>query len=190
MINEIRNKIKDKKLLIKQLGYNNVNLGIKTLDSLLNSNTVSEWLYESGYDYKYSRSDFFIELCKLLDIKEDCVNKTFKEIKYIKNIRESRIVVKTNFKRDTESILMLALLAPSRVIKINKVDLQEAISSLTCDPKEASAFQVLKSEEEFIMDLINEHYINHDGKLEVFGIITGYEYVSKASNLHINERII
>lgn len=161
-LKEIQEEIVNKKQIVINLGYNNLEIGLKTLNSLLNSKSIIDWLNKSHYDYKYSSHEFLHYLFLLLgfnDIKEILDYSNF-----IKSLKEPQIIIKTNFKRKNEPIIVLGCLSSLLRIKLNKLD----IINLT-----------FKEEKELIYKKINNHFKENNGKLKLFGEIISYTYYSE-----------
>lgn len=169
-IQDIQKQITNKQEILEHLGYSNIKLGIKTLDSLLNSNSIIEWLQLGHYDFKYSSEEFLYYLFQLLgfyDLKE-IIDKS----KNFKSLENSRIIIQTNFKRTNESITILSLASSLLNIKINK----SILLNLT-----------FKEEKELIYETINNHFKETNGELKLWGKIISYSYYSE---IHKREIVV
>ena len=169
-LQEIQQKISNKNKIVRDLGYNNLEIGLKTLNSLLKSKSIIEWLNKSHYDYKYSSNEFLYYLFLLLGFND--VKEILDYSNFIKSLKEPQIIIKTNFKRKNEPIIALGCLSPLLRIKFNKLD----IINLT-----------FKEEKELIYKKIENHFKENNGELKLWGKIISYIYYSE---IHKREIIV
>jgi len=158
----------EKKSLIKKIGYSSLKKAEKTINSLLFSKSIKEWLKKPHYDLVNNSESLLKKLCLELGLLKDL--KIKKEIEYniniikeLKNKKDPYILIKTNFKRVTEPIMVLVILNSKTKIKLSK----EKIFELSLEGKE----------ENYIKDIIKENYEKNKGELPIFGKIKEYIYI-------------
>jgi len=160
--------------LLITMGYHNLKTGHKTLQKFLNTDTIYLWLKIGNYDMKYDSEAFLRALLKALElpislVKEE-IQKSQKRLGCIARMKESYIFIDTHFKRSGVSVLVLAMMEGHRHISIDKELL------------------VYKSKTEIFKEIgkiIRQHYLAHEGKLDLWGEIYTYVYHHSDDNKYI-----
>jgi len=164
LMKTIKNRLSqmDKKEVVKLIGYYK---GLKTLDEFLNSKDIFHWIHKGKYDFENTSKEFFIKLCKILNISDEEVGKELNYIEAKENeLRKFEgvyLFVNTNFKNTQEPIFVLAFMKAKRRIYPNLEDL------------------IFKSDEEvfkIISQIIKIHYKENKGLLPMWGEIINYVY--------------
>lgn len=166
LLNEIKKQLDncDKNKIIADLGYNNKQTGMIKLNSLLSEDSLERWLNQSGYDLVHTGKTFLIELCCLLDMEENQykteIDTVLNKLKLIEEMPQPYIFVNTAFKRKNEPIFVLSLSEHIRRIYPDKIKVFESSDNGLCEAKR----------------LLQDHYIETDGNLPVWGKILNYVY--------------
>lgn len=151
------------KEVVKKMGYSNIEVGIKTLQSLLDEQDIYTWLKDSHYDFRYTSKEFIKKLCHTLEISDiDYVLLLDTYAQRIKNINleeSSYVYINTNFKRKGEPVFALALMEGRRRINIDKellfdMNLTQAIT--------------------YASEIVKTHYKENKGTLPLWGTIQNY----------------
>ncbi len=162
-INEKLNS-QDISTLYKKVGYNSSKKFILTLEKLKSINSICNWIYSGHYDLVFNARDFLINLCDVLKIDKILVNQEIQKVEnfYIEQekFKNSYIFVNTNFKRNSEPIIALALCERFRRISLYKNE------ELLFKSKD----EILKT----VSDIIHNHYINNKHGLLLWGKIENY----------------
>ncbi len=149
----------------KKLGYSNLKNFEKTLLEFSKSSSIIEWFESSHYDLVNTNEDFFIKLSKVLNIDDQIILDELEIIKLYKNeidqFKNSYIFVNTNFKREGESILTLAMLENKRRISLYK--------------DEKFLFKPINEILELVSSIVEEHYKINNGKCFIWGDIVNYQ---------------
>ncbi len=164
---QIKEKLADSSQdeILKKLGYNNLEMGIKTLQKLIDSEDIYHWLKNGNFDMKYSSEAFLRRVTEVLDISLEDLDEEIKRSKVhlekIAAMQDPYIYIDTHFKRQNEPIFALAMMERRRHISVDKewivdMDLEEVLES--------------------IVILVKEHYIENEGKLPLWGKIYTYLY--------------
>ena len=163
LMKTIKNRLlqMDKKEVVKLIGYKNISKGLETLDEFLNSKDIFHWIHKGKYDFENTSKEFFIKLCKILNIPDEEVEKELNYIEAKENeLRKFEgvyIFVNTPFIKRPVSP-MFALVVPRRIY-LNKEDL------------------IFKSDEEVfkvISQIVRTHYKENKGSLPMWGKIINY----------------
>ena len=67
--------------VIEAMDYDSQNVGLKTINTFLNTKNVYEWLKGSHYDLVHSSESFVRILAKVLDVPDKLIEKEIKEAK-------------------------------------------------------------------------------------------------------------
>jgi len=151
-------------LLAKSIGYQNPKKFVQHLNEhVLNQPFLG--LDHAHYDFRFSTPELIRKLAETLGIPESVVNSAMEEvdtgIKFY-NQHQPYLFVKTDFsiKQNTMPIFALAALESRRRLSVpfknfhqDKTVMNKALSQL-----------------------IQSHYAEHQGKLDVWGTIIGYHY--------------
>jgi len=163
----LREKIQliSKKEIIKQMGYNNKERGLNSLEKFLSSKNLYSWIHSGNYDFKYAPIEFFKTLCKIINIPDKDVEKELKNCdileKELNKIKYCYIFINTNFRRVNQPIFALAALQHYRIIAI---------------PKDKLLFKTDKEIFSTVSTLVKNHYKNSSGKILMWGKIVNYKY--------------
>ena len=151
--------------LLRTMGYYNLKAGHKTLQKFLGTDTIYLWLKIGNYDMKYDSEAFLRALLKAVDfpasLAEDEIQESQKRLGCIARMKKSYIFIDTHFKRSGVSIFVLAMMEGRRHISIDKELL------------------VYKSKTEIFEEIgkiIRQHYLTHEGRLDLWGEIYTYVY--------------
>ena len=152
--------------LLKTMGYHNLKAGHKTLQKFINTDNIYLFLKKGSYAMKYNSKMFFQELLEALDLTSEGNDELRQYIRRLDALSAMRkrpyIFMDTHFKRACQPIFALACMEGRRNIRIDKELL------------------VFKSEKEIleiiIGNIIKNHYISSDGKLQLWGEIFTYVY--------------
>jgi len=164
---EIKQKLskKSEDTVIKQMGYESLKVGRKTLNTFLNTKNVYEWLKEGHYDLKYASEPFLWKLMEVLDIPLDFartdIEKAKKRYRTLSAMKDPYLRAETNFRRNGEFIFALMFASAKARISIHKESL------------------VYKSDEDVFKKIgkkIRNHYKEYKGDLPIFGKIKYYLY--------------
>ena len=162
MLNRIKIKLLDTntQILSHKLGYSNVKIFNTAKEKFLQTPSLSEWLRAGHYDLTHNSKDFYTKLLEIFELDDDGLLERAESINdELKRFENSCVHVVTDFKRKGESVYSLMALEKLKVIEI---------------PVEELLF---KSDEEIFSEvskLIQTHFIESGGKLEVFGKINSY----------------
>jgi len=188
LLNQIKNRLKktEKEAIVKALGYNNKQNGLKRLNALISANHTEDWLRKNGYDLLHSNESFLIKLCDILGFDEDSYLKIIKEItdrlNAINRMPSPYIFINTNFHRENQPIFALAFMEGQRRIHINKIKVFESSDDGLSMAKK----------------IVQEHYQASNGTNAMWGTIDNYIYhandkkyiINKAGEIENNERDI
>jgi len=167
LIKTIKEKLttQDISSLHKKVGYNTSKKFIETLDKLISTNSIYDWIYSGHYDLVYNSKDFLTKLCEVLDISKsllnDEINKAVEYCKEEERFKSSYIFINTNFKRKSEPIFALALCEKFRNISLYK--------------KEDLLFKSIKEILDILSNQIKSHYEENIDKLSIWGKIVSYQ---------------
>ena len=166
LLKAIKEKLnsQDISILYKEVGYNSLKKFILSLEKLKSIDSIYNWIYSGHYDLVFNAKDFLINLCDALKIDKSFVNKEIQEVEnfYIEQERfkNSYIFINTNFKRNSEPIIALALCERFRRISLYKNE------ELLFKSKDV----ILK----IVSDIIHNHYTNNKDGLVLWGKIENY----------------
>lgn len=166
LLKTIKEKLnsQDISILYKKVGYNSVKKFILSLEKLKSVDSVYNWIYSGHYDLVFNAKDFLIHLCDVLGIDKSFVNEEIQKVEkfYIEQekFKNSYIFVNTNFKRNSEPIIALALCEKFRRISLYKNE------ELLFKSKDV----ILK----IVSDIIHNHYLNNKDGLVLWGRIKMY----------------
>lgn len=163
--NILENEKSENKDLYKKIGYNSKQTFEKSLNKFLKHKSVKEWIEKGYYDFTNNASEFFVKLSKELGFKDSEINNTISKInEYIEEknkLSSSYIFVNTNFKREGESILTLAILENKRRVSLYK--------------DEKFLFKPINEILELVSSIVVEHYKINNGKCFIWGEIVNYQ---------------
>lgn len=163
--NILENQKSNDKDLYKKIGYNSKQTFEKSLNKFLKYKSLKEWIEKGYYDFTNNATEFFVKLSKELGFKDSEINNTiFKITEYIEEknkLSSSYIFVNTNFKREGESILTLAMLENKRRISLYK--------------DEKFLFKPINEILELVSSIVVEHYEINNGKCFIWGDIVNYQ---------------
>ena len=163
--NILQNQKSENKDLYKKIGYNSKQTFEKSLNKFLKHKSVKEWIEKGYYDFTNNASEFFVKLSKELGFKDSEINNTiFKINEYIEEknkLTSSYIFVNTDFKREGESILTLAMLENKRRISLYK--------------DEKFLFKPINEILELVSSIVVKHYKINNGKCIIWGEIVNYQ---------------
>lgn len=171
-INLIKKTIIDKEEFLKSIKYNKIMIekGLKTLNSLMESETLVLWLLKPHYDTKYSSKEFLYLVFQKCELPIKDLNEIMEESEKIRKLEDTAILIKTNFKRTNEPIIVLAATESLKRIKISPLDIYG---------------KNFVEEYDYISNLIEKHYIENNGELKIFKKITAYTYESKQNKFKL-----
>jgi hypothetical protein len=161
----IKEKQSDKDLseIANLLGYTNSKKGVASIEKLLSYTTLLEWLRSGHYDFKYNSEQLIKNLSIILDIDTSFVNINIFDahIKMVllEKLENTYIFVHTNFKRGSEPIFTLAFSESLRRIHLDASKLIDK-----------TLFEIFFGASKTIVS----HYEQAQGKLGIWGDITGY----------------
>jgi len=162
---------KGKENVAKVIGYTKA---LQTLDKFLQRDSIFEWIHNGEYDLTYSSKEFFIKLCKVLDISDEIVQAELKQIEKkddeLRKYQNVYIFVNTNFKRVSQPIFALAVMEGRRRIIPKKEDL---------------IFKTDKEVLEVISNIVKNHFKKTQGKLPLWGNIVNYVYHHSDGKVYI-----
>lgn len=151
--------------IVKELGYTSKVIGQKTLNTFLQSKSISHWLISGHYDFKYTAEQFLEKLCSTLNLAPNLLNDELvhyeKTVKEYGKFEEVYIFVNTHFKRESQPIFALAMMEYLRLILPDKAEL------------------IFKSDQEvfaIISDFVKTHFKENMGELKMWGKIDNYIY--------------
>lgn len=163
--NILENQKSNDKDLYKKIGYNSKQTFEKSLNKFLKYKSLKEWIEKGYYDFTNNATEFFVKLSKELGFKDSEINNTiFKITEYIEEknkLSSSYIFINTNFKREGESILTLAMLENKRRISLYK--------------DEKFLFKPINEILELVSSIVVEHYEINNGKCFIWGDIVNYQ---------------
>jgi len=166
----------DNQILIKELGYQNFDKGMNTLNKFIETKDIYEWLNNAHYDLVNSSEGLLSKLCLYFDLINDNtileIEDAKKKIKFLNEFNKSEfsITIQTKWIRTNESITMLSIAGSSlKSIRIDK----EKLYGLTEE-----------QELEFVKSTLKEHYKKHEGKITIFGNIEYYKYTSNFGKIY------
>ena len=165
LLQTIKQKLQttSQKKLLKQMGYDSLKTGQKTLQSLLDADDIYQWIKTGHFDFKYTSKAFVKTLCKVQEVSEiDYVlvlDAYEQRAQKINHESYSFIYVNTDFVRTSESVMVLAILEGKRRVWLDK----EVLFDMS---KDEIIFHVSK--------LIQEHYQAVKGTLTLWGEIKNY----------------
>jgi len=153
------------KNLLKAMGYNNLEIGRKTLQSLLDAKDIYSWVKDGHFDLRYTSKQFIIKLCEILEVSdidyEVILDQYEQRARKISSESLSYIYVNTNFKRKNEPIFALAIMEHARRVELDKEML----------------FDIKKEEViAYVSKLVHEHYQESKGSLMLWGPIQNYAF--------------
>ena len=171
----IREKLKEvnRENLVRKMGYSYVPKGLKSLDLFLSKDLLS--FFESGmYDFVYTPEEFFLKLCKALQIDRDVVESDIKKIHEIlsekRAYENSYIYVNTYPTCSSAPFFARACMASRKRLKIDVYVL------------------MFKSDEEvfkIVSDVVKDHYKKTEGKIPIWGKIKNYVYYHKDGKAYV-----
>ena len=86
--------------LLKNMGYQSLKIGKRTLEYFLNQKDIFEWLKNGHYDLKYSSESFVIALSKALSIPAEeylpKIQKAREKIEMLSKMREPVIFINSS----------------------------------------------------------------------------------------------
>ncbi len=151
--------------LLRTMGYNNLSTGHETLEKFIASESIYLWLKTGHFDMKYSSQTFLQKLLAALGLGsqyEEEIEAAKKRLDAVTKMKfNPYIFVDTNFRRKGQPIFTLALLENKRRIPVDKELL------------------VFKDESEVLIiigNIIKKHYLESNGKLQLWGEIYTYVY--------------
>ncbi|QKF77347.1 hypothetical protein [Arcobacter defluvii] len=157
--NILENQKSNDKDLYKKIGYNSKQIFEKSLNKFLKYKSLKEWIEKGYYDFTNNATEFFVKLSKELGFKDSEINNIiFKITEYIEEknkLSSSYIFINTNFKREGESILTLAMLENKRRISLYK--------------NEKFLFKPINEILELVSSIVVEHYEINNGKCFIWG---------------------
>ena len=160
--------------LLRTMGYHNLKTGHKTLQKFLDTDSIYLWLKIGNFDMKYDSESFLRALLKAVNfpasLSEEEIQESQKRLGCIARMKKSYIFIDTHFKRSGSPIFVLAMMEGRRHISIDKELL------------------VYKSKTEIfeeIGEIIRQHYLTHEGKLDLWGEIYTYVYHHNDGNKYI-----
>lgn len=163
--NILENQKSNDKDLYKKIGYNSKQTFEKSLNKFLKYKSLKEWIEKGYYDFTNNATEFFVKLSRELGFKDSEINNIiFKITEYIEEknkLSSSYIFVNTNFKREGESILTLAMLENKRRISLYK--------------DEKFLFKPINEILELVSSIVVEHYEINTGKCFIWGDIVNYQ---------------
>jgi len=153
------------KNLLKAMGYNNIDIGRKTLQSLLDAEDIYSWIKDGHFDLRYTSKQFIIKLCEILEVSdidyEVILDQYEQRARNISSEPLSYIYVNTNFKRKNEPVFALAIME-----RIRRVVLDQEI-----------LFDMRKEEViAYVSKIVQEHYRESKGSLKLWGPIQNYVF--------------
>ena len=160
--------------LLRTIGYHNLKIGHRTMQKFLYTDTIYLWLKTGNFDMKYDSATFLRALIKVLDLSspfvEEEIQESQKRLGCIARMKESYIFIDTHFKRSGESVFVLAMLGGRRYISIDK--------ELLLYKSKMEIFQEIGK-------IIRQHYLKHEGRLDLWGEIYTYVYHHSDGNKYI-----
>ncbi len=151
--------------LLKTMNYHNLKIGHKTLQKFLETDDIYLFLKNGSYDMKYNGEEFLQHLFKALDLAsvgKDELKQYKRRLDAISAMRNTPYMfIDTHFKRKGEPLHVLAFIEGKRNIVIDKELLVFK-----------SELEVLK----IIGNIVKNHYILSNGKLQLWGEIYNYVY--------------
>ncbi len=160
-------------LLSKKVGYSNQAKFEKSLNTLLESDSIHSFFYKGHYDLLYTAQDFFSHLALALGFDKEEVNQVLASFgdyeKEIEKFKDAYIFVNTNFKRKSQPIFALAALESKR--RLSLFDLE---------------ILLYKNRDELIeifRGMVKNHYKKTKGKLHTWGDIADYQ-------IHLQDEVI
>ena len=160
--------------VLRSMGYHNLKVGHKTLQKFLDTDTIYLWLKTGNFDIKHSSEGFLRALIKAVNLPasfaENEIQKSQKRLDHIAEMKEPYIFIDTKFKRKSEPIFVLAILEGRRRISIDK--------ELLVDKSRTEIF-------EEVGKVIRQHYLSHEGRLDMWGEIYMYVYHHSDGNTYI-----
>ena len=151
--------------LLKNMGYHNLKAGHETLQKFLDTDTIYLWLKTGNFDMRYDSEAFLRTLLKALGLPislvEEEIQESQKRLDCIARMRKPYIFIDTHFKRSGEPIFVLALMEGCRHISIDK---------------ELLVYKSKAETLEEIGKIIRQHYLTHEGRLDLWGEIYTYVY--------------
>ncbi len=160
--------------VLRAMGYYNLEVGQKTLQKFLDTDTIYLWLKTGNFDMLHSSEGFLVALIKAIDFPESFAKDEIKEAKkrldHISKMKEPYLFVDTHFKRKNEPVFVLAILEGRRHIFIDK--------ELLVDKSREETFEI-------IGEIIRQHYLEHEGRLDLWGGIYMYVYHHSDGNKYI-----
>jgi len=177
LLDQIKNRLAktEKEAIVKALGYNNKQKGLKRLNALISANHTEDWLRKNGYDFVHSNKSFLIKLCDILGFDEDSCLKIIKEItdrlNAIERMPSPYIFINTNFRRKSQPTFALAVMEGRRRIHIDKIKVFESSDD---------GLSIAKK-------IVQEHYQKSNGTIEMWGTIDNYIYHANDKKYIINK---
>jgi len=160
--------------LLRTMGYHNLKTGHKTLQKFLDTDSIYLWLKIGNFDMKYDSESFLRALLKAVNfsasLSKDEIQESQKRLGCIARMKKSYIFIDTHFKRSGAPIFVLAMMEGRRHISIDKELL------------------VYKSKTEIFEEIgkiIRQHYLAHEGRLDLWGEIYMYVYHHNDGNKYI-----
>ena len=147
--------------LLRTMGYHNLKAGHKTLQKFLETDDIYLFLKNGSFDMKYNSEAFLKALLKALDLTsvgEDELKQYNKRLDAIRAMRNRPYIF---IDTKGESTFVLAILACRRRIPIDK---------------EILVFKSEKEILEIIGNIVKNHYVLFDGKLQLWGEFFTYIY--------------
>lgn len=154
--------------IAQKMGYSNKSITKATnrIEQVLSDPYLN--LHGAAFDFKYSNQQFLMKLCEVveIDINDFLDDLSSIEIAHTKMVNryKSYIYAETDFKRNGETVFMLAAFQSLRYIHL--------------DPE----IQLLPVNEQlpFVQTLIKKHYADCNGTLKIWGIIKRYSFHCEA----------
>lgn len=163
---------KDEKLY-KAFGYGCKRNFDKTAQNFLGCESWLEWLHKGHYDFTHNALSF-AKQCKCFanaEILEAELHKAQIEFSQFKMIKRAFVRIKTDFRRDSEPIHILAMTQGMLYIFFDDRKLVNYSDKLFIS---------------YVQHCVKEHFIKHGGKLPVWKNITGYVLHFKDKEVHFD----
>ncbi len=152
-------------VVLKNMGYQSLTVGRKTLNYFLNKKNIYEWLKDGHYDLRYSSETFLLRLVKTLDIPPEDYQPEIKKAKeryrFYSKAKQPIICAETHFKRRNENIYALMLISSKKHIHISK---------------EAFIYKDNNYIFKKVSEKIRKHFASSNGTIPIMGAIEFYTF--------------
>ena len=155
----------NKKELVERMEYNNIEAGLKSLDSFLCGGDLYAWIKDGNFDIKYDSASFVLKLVEILGIEKGPVEEFIEWVKKrqvkIYKLEDPYIFVETTGGPWSSPGFVRAFIEGWRRIGVNK----EFVMGEDMD-------RVL----DYVGIRVREHYILNHGTITAWGAIKRYIY--------------